>query len=258
MIITSHTWSTARGKVGGLVYSATPDHPIVARQYVIPVNKQTTMQTYVREAFGAAVYAWNNITAAKRELWRLWVGVDATFGQARRAFIRQYAFAQGLKNKAVLDAPGIYTDPPSLQGDPMIQATAIAYGGTVGTTGVSFNLYNPALLPVSCQIIPSSQQQPARNYWNGPFYSPKTTIEADIPAGDEVTVNITDTSWLEGNVIFCQFRGFKELTTPLIGLLVSAYPMVVRSVLETKEALAKPEAAVKVPRKKIDVELVHA
>jgi hypothetical protein len=236
--ITSHVWSTARGKVAGIVYFSNPYHPIVARQYVVPVNPSTKFQEFSRGNFTEAVALWSNMTDEQRQAWLDYIvpeGLNPTFGKARKAFIRQWTFARDLESKSVADYPTPDVVPPSLFGNPYITVVNVPFGGSAVQTGISLKLVNNALLPQKFAYVASVQLPLARHFWKGPWDVSTWTISPEIPAESDITINITKPGYTEGYRLFVTGRAFSQLSSPNYGLIVGNARYIYSDVLQTGE-----------------------
>lgn len=65
----SQVYTTIRGSVGGITYTANQFQPLIARARVAPVNPNTSYQSMVRSAFAGAAQMWRNLTDTVREGW---------------------------------------------------------------------------------------------------------------------------------------------------------------------------------------------
>lgn len=65
----SPVYSTIRGSVGGLTYSANQFQSLIVRQRVSPVNPNTTQQSNVRSAFAGAETLWQGLSDSERSAW---------------------------------------------------------------------------------------------------------------------------------------------------------------------------------------------
>jgi len=65
----SQVYTTIRGSVGGVTYTANSYHPIVIRSRTAPVNPKTNTQERWRESFGRAIAEWRGFPTAGRVAW---------------------------------------------------------------------------------------------------------------------------------------------------------------------------------------------
>lgn len=173
----SHSWSIARGSVGGITYSSNQFHQLIARARTSPVNPKTTYQTQILSAFCGAVELWKQATETVRQGWRDYASTlvfEGPLGQysvpGRQVFIGNISTAIYLKSRTGL--PPLFLDiAPIIPG--FLDISSVRTSDPIGpaVTGVSFVFTNDSPRDVITFGKRSVGWNQTRNHFNGPFLS---------------------------------------------------------------------------------------
>lgn len=219
MRATSHIFSTMRGKVGGIVYSTTPDHQIIARAYAQPVNPNTDPQGFIRGDFSGAVDLWRSMSQDVRDGWQNWAQANGGISRnGRKAFIGGYTVLSYIYNqyKGTSGFQAPLVTPPNIDGSAYALYSSGAYSGVVGQSGYAFKITNPADFPAFFLVQASIGFGGARQRYNGPWNTSETKL-IEVDGGDTVITNV-GTQEPETMVHFLRIRPIIQLREPLPGL----------------------------------------
>ncbi len=182
----SQVYTTIRGSVGGITYTANQFQALVARARVSPVNPQTTRQTQIRSAFSGAVQSWSGLTNAQRQAWDdyastlIFEGPTGSYSvPGRQVFIGNIAVANYLN--AVLGSPAVVAfDPPIIAG--FLNIENVSPGGFISIgTGVAFSFTQNGAENVTAFSERSFAFGADRNRFKGPYLS-NTLDNIDVVA----------------------------------------------------------------------------
>lgn len=176
-------FSEIRGKLGGLVFTANQFQSLIVRQFVSPVNPNTTNQTAIRSAFSGAVALWSTITDAVREDWEQYAATltfEGPLGQynvpGRSVFIANIGLALYLKARdgtpAVVD-----TAAPIIPGFLNIENVGISTYIGPGT-GIAYSYTNATGADALAVSTISIKFGPPRRRFKGPFLSDTLVVNA--------------------------------------------------------------------------------
>jgi hypothetical protein len=200
-IIKSHLVSEIRGTVGGITYFSGVGHPILARAYFKPTNRNTEYQQKVRSAVQASVMAWQLISDANRNKWENYATAMGMDGLGRRLFVGGYSKAEFLRlsggDVIVVDSG------PSATALFNVTITNVVPLVTPGT-GFQFSINN--LEPDDdgfYQLNLAGPFSPARFKYKGPFMG--ETIALDGLTADTST-NVEVSGLVEDGVYFVKIR----------------------------------------------------
>lgn len=212
MKATSHIFSTMRGKVGGIVYTTTPDAQITARAYAVPVNPNTNGQGKVRGCLAAAVALWAGLGDETRLSWQLYAQANqGVSSNGRKLFIAtQVAINQALNSWTQgneLTDP--LSTPPNVTGTAYVTYEVIPFTGAVNHTGVSVKFTNslPFIQYVLLQI--SGLYSPARGRFGGPWDTSLNEV-VKVDANDAATFTL-QTDAQTDTTMFVRFRPVLQL-----------------------------------------------
>lgn len=218
MICVSHLHSQMRGKLAGLVYMSSPFHPIVARQYVVPVNPNTTVQNQSRAAMSSAVNRWTQLDEEQRKAWREWaISAGYTKG-GRAAFIRQWSFASYLTLRGQTTIPP-FEDAPTLLWDPVAEVEVITPDLPSGQVGFTIQIINSAPVPMKFAIWSSPPFHASRYFWKGPWDTQSLNV-VTVGNDDNDQFNVIVGNGSAGDAAFCRIVPYTALTAPYSGVLV--------------------------------------
>jgi len=208
--IISHVWSVARGKVAGIVYLSGPGNPIIARQYVIPVNPNTSGQSGSRDSFNAAVKRWTAASAEFRDGYNQWAEAFGLPGGGRRQWIKNCSFWGYLVQKGIVSG-NLPFEIPNEYGEPGFYVEQVPYEGPEeGSFGVSFKIENINSVTANISIQRSVQFGPGRYRFGGPFgiYVNSYTFTAN----EVQTINIPIADGVSDNAVFIRIKPWVTLT----------------------------------------------
>lgn len=206
-IVTSHVWSTARGRVAGIVYLTTPSGSIIARQYVIPVNAPSPFRTYIKDALIEAVSDWDTLTVAEKALWNAWAAANGSLS-GRQEFIagqalRNYVLNSGVAGVVVITQNLVV---PQFNGHPAVTHAPTLFVAPA-STGIAVKNHNTSPQAVICLLEVSSGLSNGRYYWKGPWDNTKTFAFV-IAAGATITTAFAGLTL--GHRYFVRMRAFTQ------------------------------------------------
>jgi hypothetical protein len=216
----SHIFSEMRGTVGGITYTANQHAAIVARQYVNPVHPNSVMQNYAKTAFAGAVQKWRLSSDAIRLGWKNWTAAVGIGLDARSAFISSGSFVNYLYQRNEFPTP-FTGDVPTIDGVPLLLINAIVYEGTIGQTGISFQLTNLAAIAQDYAIWNGVQVSGSRNFYDAPWL-PKSLQVGSLAGLATKTITITLPDGVEGQRLFCRLVPWVNDPTPFVGQTIGA------------------------------------
>jgi hypothetical protein len=227
--IISHVWSQARGKIAGIVYYAGPGNPILARQYCVPVDPQSTPQNIVRHCLSSAGSVWQTLDDTTRLAYKAWSEASSIHPTGRSAYIRN-SVAFDYMDAIGLSGFGFQKEiVPNVVGIPDVVYEPAAFTGT-NFPGFAIKVTNVSEVPLMVSVQRSIPMSAARYYWRGPW-QPDFTVSSMI-AGASVTFQVEFQGGLEGKMAgFAKFRVYAQYATPYQGSVLGASAQF-RSVLQ--------------------------
>ena len=232
--VVSHVWSTIRGRIAGIVYSSSPDHPIIARQYVKPVYPNTYNQQLIKDAFGAAVKGWYEAGSTFRDSYSQWAQQHQVPGGGRRKYIASHAFFNYYHNIGVITG-GWLDEVPAVYGEPIMECGEEAYSGDPsGSFGVALKIRNISEVNLNVIVRRSIPFKATRNRCKGPF--PVFVANQSIDAGDSKVIQALVPDGISDSAVFLSvtpyFNGAAIDPTPLAGFFVGPPQIYRTTVLE--------------------------
>lgn len=174
----SQVYTTIRGSVGGVTYTANQFQPLIARARVAPVNPNTSYQTMMRSAFAGAAQMWRNITDAVRQGWEeyadtcVYEGPMGTYTiPGRQMFIGNISTALYMLSRGLLAGAISGTAPVKPGFFDVSQVQVETYVGP--GTGIAFGITSMLLEPWLGYGARSFAFDPTRYRFKGPFLSSK-------------------------------------------------------------------------------------
>ena len=211
----SQVYTTIRGSVGGVTYTANQHAALVARARVSPVNPDSSAQNRIRMAFATASVAWDSLADSVREAWASYAAtltVPAIGGtrnpSGRETFMGTISLAWYLRSIGILGANPTYAA-PTTAGFLTITNLQTAAPSTPGT-GFSMNFYNgngESVLGISAR---SFKQSPGRNFYRGPWL---TNTLQDVEVADTSSGVLDFLTLDDAGVYFANLR-LISLTAP--------------------------------------------
>lgn len=218
--IISHVWSQARGKVAGIVYYAGPGNPILARQYCVPVDPQSTPQNIVRHCLSSAGLTWQSLADETRLSYKAWSEASSIHPTGRSAYVRNSVAFDYMDAIGMTGFEFQKDIVPNVVGIPDCLYTPAAFSGT-NFPGFAIKVTNVSSLPLMISVQRSIPMSAARYYWRGPW-RPDFTV-ASIIAGASVTFDVEFQGGTEGKMAgFAKFRTYAQYTTPNQGSVLGA------------------------------------
>lgn len=210
----SQVYTTIRGSVGGVTYTANQHQPLIAKARVSPVNPITEFQSIMRGAFSAASSFWRQITDAERLGWETYadtvnlpgpLGVHTVDG--RTMFIRNVATAQYFQGRFPAISGGVAFTPPTILGpmDLFLVGTILPPLGNTGF-GVSANSSEAEDWILYAEISRSFNAD--RRRFKGPFKGSTLSGVAQAGAGQAA---IQFDGLEAGKVYFVKIRAFIDV-----------------------------------------------
>lgn len=184
----SQVYTTIRGSVGGITYTANQFQPLIARARVAPVNPNTSYQSMIRSAFAGAANMWRNVTDAVREAWDdyaktcIYEGPMGTYTiPGRQMFIGNIGTALYQLARGNIAGP-ISGTAPVMPG--FFDVTQVAPGTYVGPgTGIAFVMTYMGTETWIGYGARSFAFDPTRYRFKGPFLSAKLDFVQQPGAG---------------------------------------------------------------------------
>lgn len=190
----SQVYTTIRGSVGGITYTANQFQALVARARVSPTDPQSTFQSQMRSAFAGAEQLWQNLTAAQRTGWQdyasslVHTGPTGTyFVPGRQVFIGIMSTAIYLKNRGA-SIGALTGTPPTIPGFLDVDNVTTATPSVAGDTSVSFGMTFNGVEDVVAYAYRSPAQNQSRNSYKR-AYSSSTLNAIDIVAPASIIGN---------------------------------------------------------------------
>jgi hypothetical protein len=224
MRVKSHLFSTMRGSVAGVTYTANQYHAIVGRQRVSPVQPGTTPQSIVKAAFAGGSTAYELLTDAQRQAWEDYAQTltyqgplgDYTVG-GRSVAMGQYALSRICVAKGIATIPAASMTAPTTAGFLSIGGFLTDAPSATGT-GVNLTITNDNDEDVTVLVELSLKQSDARMRYKGPWV-PSTFMGFEVPASTSADEDIT--GLVDGGVYFMRVRLIssdapRRLSAPLI------------------------------------------
>lgn len=227
----SQVYTTIRGSVGGVTYTANKYHALIARARVSPVNPNTNPQQWARAAFAAAVTAWENSVKATRDGWIAYAATVIRSGplgpyspSGRDLGIAQYQFTDFYKTRiGDLFTGGSSMDFPFLPGALAIDTPHTEAPLAIGTGFRAVAVNNNS---EDCVMIctRSEKQSDQCYFFKGPFKSDTANY---VNVNDAASEGIDFIGLVEDGVYFVKF----QLITKAIKRRISV-PVILRVIAE--------------------------
>lgn len=189
MRLLSHSWSIARGSVGGITYTANQFHQIIARARTAPVNPKTTRQTEIRSSFSGAAERWKNLTETERQGWRDYASTlvfEGPLGQysvpGRQVFIGTIGTALYLQMRTAVPAI-VDSIAPVIPGFLDIAGVTPLAFSDPGQTGIALSFVQNGAENIVGYSQRSVGWNQTRNRFKGPFLSETLTVASVIAPG---------------------------------------------------------------------------
>lgn len=204
----SQVYSTIRGSVGGITYTANQFQSLIARARVSPVNPNTPKQTMMRSSFSGASARWLAATDAVRTAWNdyaltcTYEGPLGTYSiPGRQMFISNistalYLTARGVALEAITDAAPVV--PGFLNPEDVAPVVPIIIG-----TGIRWSMGNHTGEEIYGYSERSVSWNPTRYRFKGPFLT-ETLDAIEIP--DNTLQNLEFTGLAEDMIYFTNPR----------------------------------------------------
>jgi len=208
--VVSPVWSKIRGSIAGTTYLAGPDHPIIARQRVTPVNPNTPYQQMMRSGVINAVMQWENMVETDRAGWEAYAEAMGESGMGRRFFIGAYSkgFYMNAHGDPLIE---LLTTPPSISG--LFNISVYPYA-PLGVAGIGFQISVDNLEPADDGVIQSNIAGPfntARYKFKGPF-SGESFDQAALMA--QTTGVFSFSGLVLGGIYFVKINGVTGKVSP--------------------------------------------
>lgn len=183
-----------RGSIGGITFTASPPHALVARARVAPVQPNTTDQAIIRSCFTGAIGRWAALTQPDRDVWKVYADTVQYSGPlgpytltGRQIMIAGVSLALWYLNKGV-GVTAVDAAPPIGVGAIQLENLAVDAPGAVGT---GFNISGTVASTGSiCVGIEASRPfNPTRQRFKGPF-NPATLAGALVAGPGSFSVDL--------------------------------------------------------------------
>lgn len=171
----SQVYSTIRGSVGGVTYTANQFQALIARARVSPVNPNTTLQSGIRSAFSGAQTLYAALSLTQRQAWDdyasslVFTGPTGTYTvPGRQVCIGNVATALYLKAQGLsLGTPD--ATPPTILGFLDIDDVSVGTFGTAMETGIAVDATYSGTEDIVIYAKRSQAFEQTRNNFKGPF-----------------------------------------------------------------------------------------
>ena len=185
----SHVFSTIRGSIAGINYTANQFQQNVARRKISPVNPNTSYQSAIRSAFAGAETLWQNLSDSQRDQWNdyaIALGFSGPLGPytvpGRQVFIGNIGTATYWQGRGSAIA-AIAGTPPAIPGFlDLDNVQPITFAGAA-ETGISVSCVYNGTEDVEVMMQRSASYNPSRYRSKGPFSSATMGfLSIDAPA----------------------------------------------------------------------------
>lgn len=208
-VVISPVWSKIRGTIAGTTYLSGPGNPIIARQYVHPVNPNTQYQQMVRNGMVQSVAQWENLEDSERYGWENYAESMGQSGMGRRFFIAQWGLGYYINQRSAVDLLVQKDTAPALAGLFNFSVETPVPLGTPGT-GFQVPIYNYEVSDDGVVMaVLAGPFTAARYKFKGPFPGEGTITQA-ISFGTGGILSFEDL--IEDGVYFVKVRGMTGKT----------------------------------------------
>jgi hypothetical protein len=208
-VVISPVWSKIRGTIAGTTYLSGPGNPIIARQYVHPVNPSTQYQQMIRNGVAGAVAQWELLTDSERQGWENYAESMGDAGMGRRYFIAQWSLGYYINQRSEDDLLVQVTDSPSLAGLFNFTVDTPVPLGQPGT-GFQVPIYNNEAADGGVVLgVLAGPFTPARYKFKGPFPA-EGAITQDIAFATGGILSFDNL--IENGIYFVKIRGMTGIT----------------------------------------------
>lgn len=226
----SQVYTTIRGSIGGITYTANKYATLLARARVTPTQPGTTFQNQLRSAFTWANVNWRQLSDAVREGWDAYASTCPYSGpmgtyyvDGRTLFLAIFTLARYSFSR--LGIPPIFVSaPPPETGWLGIQLIGVGPLIAPGT-GFAITLSNPNDAAVNAIYAISYGQNATRLTWHGPYLGSSL---GQVPIAESAEDDIVVPGLIEDRVYFVRIRFLQS-----VGPFRISPEIVVRCVAQT-------------------------